>query len=182
MPQRIALIAHDTTPSTVVRGLQAQVALSRPDLLSVHYSLQGDMPHIRVPVAGALPPGRTDGLWKHTCFEAFIRPDDSHGYYELNFSAAKQWAAYRFSTYREGMTPVELPREPDISVRQTPHNLELDVNVALPFELGGPLHPRPRLALAAVVEEDSGRLCYWSARHPQGRPDFHHPDGYLIEL
>jgi hypothetical protein len=180
MPQRIALIAHDATQSAVVQELQAHVTLTRPDVLSLRYSLWGDMSRIRVAaaVAGTELPGRTDGLWKHTCFEAFIRPDPSQDeYYELNFSAAKQWAAYRFTAYRAGMAPLELPGAPEISVRQTLQNLELEVAVKLPFELS-----RPAIAVAAVVEEDSGRLCYWSARHPPGKPDFHHADGYVIEL
>lgn len=178
MPQRIALIAHDATQSAVVQELQAHVTLTRPDVLSLRYSLRGDLSRTRVAVAGTELPGRTDGLWKHTCFEAFIRPDPSQDeYYELNFSAAKQWAAYRFTAYRAGMAPLELPGAPEISVRQTLQNLELEVAVKLPFELS-----RPAIAVAAVVEEDSGRLCYWSARHPPGKPDFHHADGYVIEL
>jgi hypothetical protein len=153
----------------------------------LRYCLQADMARIRVAFEGTVAPGRTEGLWKHTCFEAFIRPDESQGYYELNFSAAKQWAAYHFDAYREGMTPVELPEPPTISVTQTPQNLELDAIVALPFEYAKGAKEmrgsvRPGLALTAVVEEDSGRLCYWSARHPPGKPDFHHSDGYVFEL
>ena len=188
MPQRIALIAHDATPNAVVQELQAHVTLTRPDVLSLRYSLRGDMSHIRVAVAGTELPGRTDGLWKHTCFEAFIRPDTAQDkYYELNFSTTKQWAGYLFTSYREGMTPLDLPADPDIFVTQTPRNLELDAVVKLPSELAehlqpGSEHSRLRLAVTAVVEEDSGRLCYWSAKHPQGKPDFHHPDGYIIEL
>ena len=178
MPQRVALIAHDTTPCPVLQDLQVHIALASSDVLSLRFSLQGEMSHIRVAAAGTVPPGRTDGLWKHTCFEAFIRPDASYdGYYELNFSAAKQWAAYRFTSYREGMVPLELPGDPEISGTQTPHSLELNVAVKLASEFRG-----SKLALSAVVEDESGRLCYWSARHPQGKPDFHHPDGYIIEL
>jgi hypothetical protein len=184
---RIALTAHTATQSQVVQSLEARVTAPRQGILALRYTLQADMSRIRVAVAGTVAPGRADGLWKHTCFEAFIRPDQSQVYYELNFSAAKQWAAYRFDAYREGMTPVELAEPPTISVRQTPHNLELDAIVALPFGYTGganelPASARPRLALTAVVEEDSGRLCYWSARHPEGKPDFHHPDGYVFEL
>ena len=36
--------------------------------------------------------------------------DDSPGYYELNFSPSGEWAAYRFSAYRTGMTPVRWRR------------------------------------------------------------------------
>jgi hypothetical protein len=179
---RRTLTAHTATQCAAVQNLHAHVATPRQGVLALRYTLHADMSRIRVVLEGTASPGRTDGLWKHTCFEAFIRPDDSPEYYELNFSAAKQWAAYRFDAYREGMLPVELPRAPEVTVRYTARDLELDALVSLPFAYTGHSIPRPRLALSAVVEEDSGRLCYWSARHPEGKPDFHHPDSYVIEL
>ena len=42
--------------------------------------------------------------------------------------------------------------------------------------------PVLQLALAAVIEDHRGRLSYWALEHPVGKPDFHHPDGYTIEL
>jgi hypothetical protein len=37
-----------------------------------------------------------------------------------------------------------------------------------------------------VLEEDggalSGALSYWALRHPPGKPDFHHPAGFALEL
>jgi hypothetical protein len=42
--------------------------------------------------------------------------------------------------------------------------------------------PRLRLALTAVVEDARGRLSYWALRHPPGRPDFHHRDGFALVL
>jgi len=39
-----------------------------------------------------------------------------------------------------------------------------------------------KLALSAVVEDDSGRLAYWALKHAPGKPDFHHPDGFVLEL
>jgi hypothetical protein len=39
-----------------------------------------------------------------------------------------------------------------------------------------------RLALAAVIEERRGRLSYWGLAHPPGKPDFHHPENFLVRL
>jgi len=36
--------------------------------------------------------------------------------------------------------------------------------------------------LSAVIEEESGTLSYWALRHAPGRADFHHPDGFALEL
>jgi hypothetical protein len=177
-----ALGAHSTTPSTSVRDLQAHAAVPHSGVLALRYRIEGDMSRIRVAAVETAAGGRTDGLWKHTCFEAFVRNDEGTGYLELNFSPAREWAAYRFTGYRAGMTPAELRAAPEISVHQTPHSLELNVTVTLPLDCTASAHRPVRLALTAVVEEDNGRLCYWSVRHPQGKPDFHHPDGYVVQL
>jgi hypothetical protein len=42
--------------------------------------------------------------------------------------------------------------------------------------------PVLHLALAAVIEDHRGQLSYWALEHPVGKPDFHHPDGFTIEL
>jgi hypothetical protein len=36
--------------------------------------------------------------------------------------------------------------------------------------------------VAAVIEDENGRLSYWGLRHPSGKPDFHHPDGFILEV
>jgi hypothetical protein len=33
-----------------------------------------------------------------------------------------------------------------------------------------------------VVEEKDGLLSYWALNHPPGKPDFHHPDAFVLEL
>jgi hypothetical protein len=151
-----------------------------PGLLVFQYSLEADMSRLRVPQSGS--PRRADGLWKHTCFEAFVAISGAPGYFEFNFSPSQEWAVYRFDGYRAGMSPVGGGSSPEISVRRFDHRLELDSAVRLQetAALGGKLHLR--LALAAVIEEDNGRLSYWALKHAPGKPDFHHPDGFALEL
>jgi hypothetical protein len=177
---RIPLVAHPTTQSGAIKNLDVRLSVLSPGILSLGYTLAADMSRIRVEPEGV--PGPADDLWKHTCFEAFIQPPASRGYYEFNFSPTKQWAVYRFDSYREGMTPMHLANPPGIAIRKAPDCLELEATFPLPVSAGIGAAQRPKLALAAVVEEDSGRLCYWSARHPEGKPDFHHPDGFAFEL
>jgi hypothetical protein len=148
-------------------------------LLTLRYKLQADMSRIRL--RPETVPSRAEGLWKHTCFEAFIQPSGMSGYYELNFSPTRQWAVYGFEGYREGMRPIDLSSLPAIAVRKDPRQLELEATFSLPSAAAGAASSC-RLALTAVVEEDNGRLCYWSARHPQGKPDFHHADNFVLEL
>jgi hypothetical protein len=162
------------------RGVNACVRLGQSDTFLFQYVLMAEMPAIRIP--SPQPPGRADGLWKHTCFEAFVAIPGMPGYYELNFSPSQQWAIYRFSGYRERMSPTDVTVPPEFNVRRFDDRLELDAVVRLPeltaLEAGRTL----KLALTAVVEDNSGTLSYWALKHAPGKPDFHHPDGFVLEL
>ncbi len=175
-----ALTAHPSTPNHAVRSLGVQLRAEGADILVFHYSLEADMSRVRVPPSGA--GGRMDALWKHTCFEAFVAPADAPGYYEFNFSPSLDWAIYRFSAYRQGMSPAEIGRAPNILVHRGEEGLELESAVRL-GDLAGVREARHlRIALAAVIEDENGRLSYWGLRHPPGKPDFHHPDGFALEV
>jgi hypothetical protein len=182
----VLLSAHPDVPNNGVRRVAARAEVKGPDLLRFQYVLEADPLLIRVPppVADAR---RSDKLWAHTCFEAFIGLPESTGYLELNFSPSGQWAAYRFDAYRQGMTPA-LDAAPRLALRRLPEALELQAEVELSGSLGpvGPgsrASPRPlRIGLSTVVEDREGRLSYWAMRHPPGRPDFHHPEGFALAL
>jgi hypothetical protein len=149
-------------------------------MLVLHYSVVADMSRVRVPLSGG--GGRADALWKHTCFEAFVAPADAPGYHEFNFSPSLDWAIYQFSAYREGMSPAEISDAPQISARQDDDGFELKSAVRLGHLADLREVRHLRIALAAVIEDDHGRLSYWGLRHPPGKPDFHHPDGFILEV
>jgi len=103
-------------------------------------------------------------------------------YHELNFSSSGAWAVHAFARYRDGGPLADEGCAPRIVVRRAGDRLALDAVVAL-----GPLAPAYasaplRLALAAVIEAESGTLSYWALRHPPGRPDFHHADAFALAL
>ena len=175
---------HPGTPDERVDGIEVRVEAGS-GTLCLRYRLHGDLPRIRVPSASRA--GRADGLWMHTCFEAFVHAGTAPRYLELNFSPSGQWAAYRFSGYRDGREPLELEEPPRIVVRceggapGRGGSLELAASVRLPVltaTAGSKLH----LGLCAVVEDDAGGLSYWALRHAAGRPDFHHPETFTLEL
>src|SRR2546423_5310007 len=131
---RIPLEAHPTTQSGAIRSLDVQLSVPSPGVLTLGYTLRADMSRIRVGPEGV--PGPADHLWKHTCFEMFIQPSGSHGYYEFNFSPTKQWAVYRFDSYRQGMAPMDMANPPEISIRKASDSLELLVTLSLPVSAG----------------------------------------------
>jgi hypothetical protein len=178
--QPAVLTAHPSTPNDAVRSLGVQLRAEEPGILVFRYSLDADMSRVCVPPPGA--GGWADDLWTHTCFEAFVAPADGPGYHEFNFSPSLDWAIYRFSAYREGMSPIEIGRAPEISVRRGDDGLELHSAIHL-GDLPDLCDARHlRIALAAVIENKNGRLSYWGLRHPPGKPDFHHPKGFALEV
>jgi hypothetical protein len=178
--QPAELIAHTSTPNDGVRSLRVRLRTEEPGILVFQYSLEADMSRVRVPSSGG--GGRADTLWKHTCFEAFVAPADGPGYNEFNFSPSLDWAIYRFSAYREGMAPAEVGRAPEISVRRGEDRLELQSAVRLGYMADLRDARQLRIALAAVIEDENGRLSYWGLRHPPGKPDFHHPNGFALKV
>jgi hypothetical protein len=182
-PQTGLLTAHPSTPCDAIRRFEVRVQLREPDLLRIDYILQGEVPRLRIP-----PPRtaqRVDELWKHTCFEAFLVTDESPGYYELNFSPSGEWAAYRFSAYRTGMTPADGVGVPQTRIAREADTLQVEASIAVAAirEATQPQASTPvRIALAAVIEDGDGRVSYWAQRHPPGKPDFHHPDGFALEI
>jgi len=166
--------------------------------LSLGFLLEGDIARLRIPERG--PGDRRDELWRHTCFEAFIARGQQPGYVELNLSPSGDWAVYQFTGYRAGMAPSDGFGTPRISAHADSGRLQLEARFAAaalsaPGVAGGLAEldaPRvagalgefdgPRVALAAVIEAEDGRLSYWALRHPPGKPDFHHPDGFVLGI
>ena len=103
--QTASLVHHPGTPSTAIDRIEVDIARLGDVALSLVYRVFGDLDRLELPEPA--PMGRADGLWRHTCFEAFVRGPDSD-YLELNFAPSLQWAAYRFTGYREGMRPAAI--------------------------------------------------------------------------
>ncbi|MFN7129759.1 MAG: DOMON-like domain-containing protein [Brevundimonas sp.] len=166
---RLPLIPHPISPPA---GLTLEVEARRKGRgLSLEYLLAGPVETVRWPQAAAR--ARTDGLWRTTCFEAFVRTAD--GYVEYNLSPSGAWAAYRFDGYREGMRTLEIA-PPFIVTRMAPGRFVLTVDVELPKDA------TDAVGLTAVVERLDGAIAYWALAHPSDKPDFHHSDSFALEL
>lgn len=144
------------------------------DGLSVQFALKGDITGICLPAKAA--PNRSDGLWKHTCFEAFVRAGPGAVYQELNFSPSTAWAAYQFSGYRDGMADLPIaPPQVEIQVDERRFQLSAIVRGLADTDIWS-------VGLSAVIETRDGALSYWAIAHPPGKPDFHHSDCFALEV
>lgn len=173
---KLTLRAHADFPSRAFLAIAVGVKRDAASL-TLRYRLTGAVADLAIAAPAAA--ARTDELWRHTCFEAFLRPDAGAGYVELNFAPSTQWAAYRFSGYRAGMAPADID-PPRIELTKTSASLDLVVRLDL-TRLALPPGPC-RLALSAVIEQTDGAKSYWALAHPPGRPDFHHTAGFAYDL
>jgi len=172
-------VAAPGAQQDVVHELSVLVTRPEPGQLQLNYRLLGDLDALQLPEPK--PTIRTDGLWRHSCFEAFIGQPGSPDYREYNFSPSGAWAAYHFSAYREGMAPLMKGAPPAVTTRIRTDCVEVFVQVDLSSLLrsGG---AGLRLGLAAVVEDKARVLSYWALKHPAEKPDFHHRDSFVVEL
>jgi hypothetical protein len=165
---------HPDSRCDAVGAIAVDVTRPRPGTLMLHYELTGVLDRLRLPpVTDPVP---ADELWRHTCFEAFVRVPPEAAYREFNFSPSTQWAAYRFTAYRcaEPGGPADPPH---IAVHPTATGLEL--HAAL--RLNALADAAWQLGLSAVIEEANGRLSYWALKHVPGKPDFHNTQTWAAE-
>jgi hypothetical protein len=167
----VRLVRHPHTPCDAVVRIDAAVRRAGDGALELVYQVEGDLGAVKVPAPRQAV--RESGLWHHTCLEAFIAGPGA-SYREFNLAPSGAWAAYAFSAYREGMAPLPDAVAPKLAVIGGECKLELRAMLAV--------DGAARLALAAVIEESSGRLSYWALAHPPGKPDFHHPLGFALEI
>jgi hypothetical protein len=171
------LSLHPANRAPAVSGVEAVVERLAGGVLALRYRLAGDIRLLAIPAPSASV--RADELWRRTCFEAFVRAGEGPAYCELNFSPSSRWAAYRFSGERTGMAPAEVPAVA-AACAATGEAVELTASVDLSRAL--PTTGPWRLGLSAVVEAADGTLSHWALAHPAGRPDFHHPGSFVLEL
>ena len=176
---RLALTPHPVTPGRFVDRLEVDVHRTGA-ILGLDYQVRGDIGALRFPARAA--PRRTDGLWRWSCFEAFIERGAGPGYFELNLSSSTEWAAYVFDRYREGMKPVSRVPDPEIDVLRDKDLHALRASIDLEGVEGLAADVPWRIGLSAVIEDAQGAKSYWALAHPPGPPDFHHEDCFALEL
>ncbi len=179
----LILLRHPATPAPVVRTLEARAMFQTDGTLALAFRLWGDIARLRIPEE--LAPERTDLLWEHTCFEAFIGVRGETAYREFNFSPSGQWASYAFADYRQPGADLAEIEPPRITTRRFAGRLELDAILparALPPNAG---RAPWEIGLCAVVESADtvdGSHSYWALHHPVPHPDFHHRAAFTLKL
>ena len=166
----LSLSRHSDSRSPLTR-IDVRAAHEAPELLRLTYDIFGDLDRVLIPQVQ--PPLRTDELWKHSCFEAFLEADP--GYYEFNLSPSSQWAAYRFDGHRRGMRDAAAA-DPAITWSPGEEAARLTATLRLPADLTG------RIGLSAIIEDKDGNRSFWALAHAPGPADFHHAACFAAQL
>jgi hypothetical protein len=175
----LALKPHPDTPPGAVDHIEVDVLRGTPERLTLTWLLSGDVRQIRLPIYRGR--SRQDELWKHTCFELFVR-GEGDSYYEFNFSPSGGWAAYRLAGYRGALE--DAPGTPVLEhgFRAEAGTLgmvaSLDLTGLPGLSLGAPL----RIGLAAIIEDAAGERAFWALAHAPGEPDFHNPAAFAADI
>ncbi len=151
----------------------------RDGVLHLRYALEGPLDQLLLPHPEP-EPSRRDGLWEHTCLEAFLAPAaDPEAYWELNVSPSGDWNLYRLQGYRLGLEPEPAAAAPSLESHLSAADGLFDVRCSLP----APLAEAPlQLGVTAVLEHRIGRLSYWALHHPGPEADFHRRDAFLLRI
>jgi hypothetical protein len=177
---RHALKLHPDSRSKSVTAITVDVTRPNASTIELRYVAEGDISRVVIPPRAAQSQ-HVDELWKHTCFEVFLRDPAGVGYSEFNFSPSTEYAGYGFTRYREGMSGHYCSR-PEVDITADDKRIELCARLWM-GRIGrinpeGPL----RLGISAIIEETDGTKSYWALAHPQGKPDFHHIDSFALAL
>ncbi len=174
-PQALHLQAHPDNPPLEVARLAVSAAWCADGGLRLHYRIEAPAAALRLPapVGG----GSANGLWRHTCFEAFVAAAGEAAYREFNFSPDGRSAVYDFSDYRARCE--RRPRPAPLPLHVGAGGLSLAVDV--PPQLL-PAADELDCGLSAVVEGADGVVGYWALAHGPGRPDFHRRETFRCRL
>jgi len=168
----LSLVPHPSAGSAPAFDVYAVALFQSGGRVTFRYRVRGDVARIRLPTEHAGE--RTDELWRHTCFEAFVAPRNAERYIELNFAPSTAWAAYTFDQYRIGMKPLPVIRQPTIRMTVEDDLLAIDVTAQMRS-----LAADWRVGLTAVIETTDGRTTHWAVAHPTEKPDFHDANGWV---
>ena len=180
---QVALVSHQSLSPPQNYKVEVQVDRTGTHL-SLEFKIIGDLTSLLLPSLNSKP-NRLDDLWKHTCFEAFLAPNQHHDkdlykdprYWELNVSPSGDWNLYSFSDYRLGQSF-------ETRVHKVTHEILESTSIChrskISIDLSDFLPETPlSLGLAAVMEHRDLSKDYWAVRHCSKQPDFHVRESFL---
>ena len=147
--------------------------------LTLSYQLSGDIGSLLLPDQVDVP-SRCDELWRATCCECFFRVVGHSEYFELNVSPSGNWNVYHFTGYRAGMTVEAAVSELESQTSREGGRFTLHCAVQLDGLVGS--RDEVEIGVSCVLQNSNGTTSYWALSHPGQKPDFHHPEAFMLRM
>lgn len=178
----LRLLCHPATPDAAIRRAEVSVAPTPDGGLTLSFEVEAEPDCLILPAPVAATETATDGLWRHTCCEAFVGRAGCPAYREFNFSPSGAWASYAFADTRQRDEAAEAGwrKPPPAAFFGRAGGFLL--RAVLPAEQlpAGP--GALQLGLSMVLETAPGGCSYWALAHPAPQPDFHHRAAFALSL
>ena len=165
-------------PNLAATSFQIKISLKQNlSVLTLQYSLIGNHTTLILP-SSKKSPSHKEGLYRHTCFEAFVGGGKTDKYTEFNFSPSGDWCAIFFDNYRKpsNQQGVEKPNKLLLSPLTLTEN---SLNLKVVIDLSALKTPPLKLGLSTVLEHSDNSLSYWSLSHGNEKADFHNSEHWL---
>lgn len=139
------------------------------------FKLMGDLTHLDL---GDYTPykKRVMKLWEKSCFEMFIKDQNSDRYIEFNFSPNFAFNAFYFNHYRSELTEWNKIQYADIKIDilNSIDHFTLMAKIPLkPLEVELSEMNNLRFSTTAVLLNKDGEKNYWAIDHLDHVPNFH---------
>jgi len=171
---------HHSNPFTVNGKL-----LINHSQLNLSFAIQGETNQILWPQI-TQKNKRKDELWTNTCFEIFIKPDNSDQYWEFNFCHEHYFNCYHFSNYRHKLqTELLIDQVYSQFDSQNKNNVTLSFATELEKLTNNYSLSSVRIGISCIMKTMNSDLSknenhYYALKHCANEPDFHNSDSYTI--
>lgn len=163
--------------------VHAEVNVSATQM-KIAYMVEG-IENLLIPPPSPTPQFR-EGLWRHTCFEFFVRPNSLMHYVEFNFSPSGDWAVFGFSGYRVAQEKFDSSgMVVGVHCEKTTSSLQMEATLDRRALNKHFIQDKPwefRSSLTTVLESLDQKISYWALNHGKIKPDFHLPETFVLPV
>jgi len=163
--QTFILKNHDQKQEKSRIKVEASIEIKEKEII-VTYEIRGELKNYIFNKAENKK--RANELWRATCFELFIAPENSSNYWEFNISPTKAWNFYAFDSYKKSMREELLPSSPHIEIRE--EEMLYRCACSLSFRLKEKYY---QFNLAVILLDNKDIRHFYTIYRKKGVADFH---------
>lgn len=122
-------------------------------------------------------------LWEKTCFELFIKNENS-SYIEFNFSPNFEWNCFYFTKKGDPLKEWDKMQRPSTDILLSIDHFFIVAEIKKEYFPDGFFDQLNKLeaAITCVIKDRKDNLSYWALAHCDTRPNFHHFDSFKYKF